>query len=95
MDKDDVDRLTALLQEVRDGQRQQLEKQEEALSIQRQHFEIAKTQYDRANSINDQAERIQAKSAALIDRSGRVFKIVIPILVILIVVVGSMAFCVR
>ena len=95
MDKEDVDRLSALLQEIRDGQRQQLERQEEALSIQRAHFEIAKTQYDRANSINDQAERIQAKSAALIDRSGRVFKIVIPILVILIVVVGSMAFCIR
>jgi len=81
MDKQDVDRLAALLQEIRQGQLEQL-------SIQREHFEIAKTQYDRANSINDRAERIQAKSDALIDRSGKVFKVVIPILVVLLVAAG-------
>ncbi|MDH3655353.1 MAG: hypothetical protein OEN21_13860 [Myxococcales bacterium] len=84
MDKNDVDRLAGLLGEIRDGQRQQLERQEEALSIQREHFEIAKTQYDRANAINDRAERIQAKSAALIDRSGRVFKVLLPIVAVLL-----------
>lgn len=95
MDKGDVDRLADLLQEIRDGQRQQLQRQEEALAIQRGHFEMAKTQYDRATAINDRAEQIQAKSAALIDRSGQVFKIVVPIVVVLIIVVGSMAFCIR
>jgi len=95
MDKEDVDRLAGLLGEIRGGQRQQLERQEEALTLQRQHFEIAKTQYDRANAINDRAERIQAKSAALIDRSGRVFKIVLPIIVVLLGVAAWMAFCIR
>jgi hypothetical protein len=95
MDKEEVDRLAGLLREIREGQRQQLERQEEALSIQREHFEIAKTQYDRANAINDRAERIQAKSAALIDRSGRVFKVVLPMIVILLGVATWMAFCIR
>jgi hypothetical protein len=90
MDKADVERLAGLLREIRDGQRQQ-----EALSIQREHFEIAKTQYDRATAINDRAERIQAKSAALIDRSGRVFKVVLPIIVILLGVPVWLAFCIR
>jgi hypothetical protein len=54
----------------------------------REHLELAKTQYDRA-------ERIQAKSDALIDRSGQVFKIVIPILVVLIGLAGWLAFCIR
>jgi hypothetical protein len=95
MDKADVERLAGLLREIRDGQRQQLERQEEALLIQREHFEIAKTQYDRATAINDRAERIQAKSAALIDRSGQVFKVVLPIIVILLGVAVWLAFCIR
>lgn len=84
MDERDVERLEDLLKELRRGQLEQLARQDEALSIQREHFQLAKTQYDRANAINDRAERIQAKSDALIDRSGRVFKVVLPALVILI-----------
>lgn len=95
MDKEDVDRLAGLLREIRDEQRQQLEWQREALSIQREHFEIAKTQYDRASAINDRAERIQAKSVALIDQSGRVFKVVLPILVVLLGVAVWLAVCIR
>jgi hypothetical protein len=85
MDKQDVERLAGLLQEIREGQREQL-------SIQREHFELAKTQYDRANAINDRAERIQAKSDSLIDRSSRVFKVVLPILVVLVVAAGALLF---
>ena len=85
MDKHDVDRLAGLLQELREAQREQL-------SIQREHLELAKTQYDRANAINDRAERIQAKSDALMDRSGRVFKLVIPILVVLVAAAGWLLF---
>lgn len=85
MDQPDVERLAALLQEIRDAQREQL-------ATQRAHLELAKTQYDRANAINDRAERIQAKSDALMDRSGRVFKVVIPILVVLIAAAGWLLF---
>jgi hypothetical protein len=85
MDKQDVERLAVLLQEIREGQREQL-------SIQSEHFELAKTQYDRANAINDRAERIQAKSDSLIDRSSRVFKLVIPILVVLVAAAGWLLF---
>ena len=81
MNEQDVEQLAGLLRDIRDGQREQL-------SIQREHFEIAKTQYDRANAINDRAERIQAKSDALMDRSGRIFKIVLPILVVLVAAAG-------
>ncbi|MGB5364708.1 MAG: hypothetical protein WBN15_16850 [Polyangiales bacterium] len=85
MDRQDVDRLAGLLQEIREGQREQL-------SIQREHFELAKTQYDRAKAINDRAERIQAKSDSLIDRSSRIFKLVIPILVLLLAAAGWLLF---
>lgn len=85
MDKQDVDRLAGLLQELREAQREQL-------SIQREHLELAKTQYDRAKAINDRAERIQAKSDSLIDRSSRIFKLVIPILVLLLAAAGWLLF---
>ena len=85
MDKQDVEQLAGLLQEIREGQREQL-------SVQREHFELAKTQYDRANAINDRAERIQAKSGALIDRSSRVYKLVIPILVVLVAAAAWLLF---
>ena len=85
MDKHDVDRLAGLLQELREAQREQL-------SIQREHLELAKTQYDRANAINDRAERIQAKSDSLIDRSSRIFKLVIPFLVLLLAAAGWLLF---
>jgi hypothetical protein len=85
MDKQDVERLAGLLQEIHQGQREQL-------SIQREHFELAKTQYDRANAINDRAERIQAKSGALMDRSSQVFKVILPILVVLVAAAGWLLF---
>jgi hypothetical protein len=85
MDQQHVEQLAALLRDIRDGQREQL-------SVQRDHLELAKTQYDRANAINDRAERIQAKSDALMDRSGRVFKVVLPVLVLLVAAAGWLLF---
>lgn len=78
MEDEHRDRLFALLESIQHAQQEQL-------AIQRQHLELAKTQYDRANAINDRAERIQAKSDALIDRSGKVFKFVLPVLVALVI----------
>ena len=88
MNEPDVERLAELLREIRDGQREQI-------AIQREHFQIAKTQYDKANAINERAERIQAKSAALIDSSGKLFKVITPILVILVLAAGWMLFTLR
>ena len=61
-------------------------------SSEREHVEFAKTRYDRANGINDRAEWIQAKSDALMARSGKVFKLVIPILVALVAAAGWLLF---
>lgn len=88
MDEAEVERLAELLREIRDGQREQI-------AIQREHYEIAKTQYDKANAINDRAERIQARSAALIDYSGKLFKVITPVLVILVLAAGWMLFTLR
>jgi hypothetical protein len=85
MENERESEVLALLQDIRRGQQEQLE-------IQREHLAIAKTQYDRANAINDRAERIQAKSDALIDRSGKVFKVVVPVLVVLLVAAGWLLF---
>ena len=88
MDAKDVERLAGLLQEIRDGQREQL-------AIQREHLQIAKTQYDKANAINERAERIQAKSAALVEGSGKLFKVITPVVVILVIAAGWLLFTIR
>ena len=85
MENERESQVLALLQDIRRGQQEQL-------AIQREHLAIAKTQYDRANAINDRAERIQAKSDALIERSGKVFKVVVPVLVVLLVAAGWLLF---
>ena len=45
MNDSDAQRLTELLTEIRDDQRLQLERQAEALAVQREQAEIAKRQF--------------------------------------------------
>jgi len=53
------DEIAALLSEIRDQQRLQLERQLEALTVQREQFALYQGQLDRVDRINDRAERIQ------------------------------------
>ena len=63
------DEIAALLSEIRDQQRLQLERQLEALTVQREQFALYQGQLDRVDRINDRAERIQGhagKAAKLV-----------------------------
>jgi hypothetical protein len=55
--------IAALLREVRDQQRLQIERQAEALALQRRQFEIYESQLGRVEHINDRAEAIQHRAA--------------------------------
>jgi hypothetical protein len=78
MNEQQAESLIKLLEEIRDNQRIQLERQAESLSMQ-------KTQYDRVDKIHDRAERIQDKSAMLVEGSRKLQKVFFPILVMLFV----------
>ncbi|HEX2595496.1 MAG TPA: hypothetical protein VHL61_03430 [Luteimonas sp.] len=62
--------IAGLLREIRDQQRLQLERQAEALELQRRQFERYESQMGRVEHINDRAEAIQL-------RAGRAAKVVL------------------
>ena len=64
------DEVAALLREIRDQQRLQLEGQADALAMQRDQFELYRSQLDRVERINDRAEAIQG-------RAGKAAKLVL------------------
>jgi len=92
MSEIDTQRLASLLEEIRDNQRLQLEHQTEALALQREQFALVQKQQERAERIQDRAEEIQAKSAQLVAGSRKVFAVVIPIIIALIVYLSWLLF---
>jgi hypothetical protein len=74
----------AVLREIRDGQRMQLERQAEALALQRQQYEMYKQQFDRAEKLQDRAEALQARHAKALVFARVVLWIAVPALALLI-----------
>lgn len=88
----DIQRLISVLEEIRDNQRLQLERQAEALSLQREQFALVQKQHERAERIQDRAEAIQAKSAQLVAGSRKVFAVVLPIIIVLVIYLSWILF---
>ena len=68
---DKLEQIAALLEEVRDNQRTQLEHQAESLAIQKEQFQIFLKQQEKTSQLQDRAEAIQAKSSNLIKNVQR------------------------
>ena len=62
--------IASLLRDIRDQQRIQLDRQAEALALQRRQFEAYEAQLVRVEHINDRAEAIQR-------RAGKASKVVL------------------
>jgi hypothetical protein len=62
-----------ILKEIREGQK-------EALELQKQQFEMVQTQYGRAEKIQDKAESLQ-------NNANRAFKLILPIIALLLIVI--------
>lgn len=88
----DIQRLAAVLEEIRDNQRLQLEHQAEALSLQREQFAFIQKQNERTERLQVRAEAIQEKSAELVAGSRKVFTVMIPIVIALIIYVSWLLF---
>ena len=54
--------LVTILQEIRDNQKMQLDRQVDALALQREQFAIVQRQAERYEHIQDRAEHIQAEA---------------------------------
>jgi hypothetical protein len=66
-------KIVQLLEEIRDNQRLQLERQAEAISLQKQQRELVDSRMAQATSLQDRAERLEERKS----RALKVFRIFI------------------
>jgi len=92
MNDQDLQRFIRTLEEMRDNQKLQLERQAEALALQRQQFSLVQKQSDRKERIQDRAEDIQAKGAQLVAGARRALAIILPIVTVLIIYLSWLIF---
>jgi hypothetical protein len=78
------DDTLAVLREIRDDQRLQVERQAEALALQREQFELYKRQYDRAERINERTEAMQARQSTAFEFVRRLLWVLVPLLVLMV-----------
>ena len=78
------EKMMVVLEEIRDTLKLQLERQQASIDMQKEQFQMAKTQFARAEKLNDKAEAIQEKSASLVAAGGKMVKIIIPLIFILL-----------
>jgi uncharacterized membrane protein (DUF106 family) len=84
--------LIRLLEEIRDNQKVQLDRQSETLSLQREQFSLVQRQHERAERIQDRTEQIQDKGAQIVATSRKAMFLILPILVVLILYVSWILF---
>ena len=92
MNENESLRMIRVLEELRDGQKLQLERQQEALQVQREQFALVQKQFERTERIQDRAEQIQDRSAQLVGWSRRLMIIVLPIIVALLAYLSWLMF---
>jgi hypothetical protein len=88
----DAEETVALLRDIRDQQRLQLERQSEALAMQREHYEIAKRQFDRAELLQERAEQLQMRSAGVVAFARKLLWVVLPLILFLVLILFWMLF---
>jgi hypothetical protein len=83
-DTDKLDRIVRLLEEVRDNQRDQLERQAESLAIQKDQYQAFLRQHEKTAQLQQRAEALQERSARLVRGIQRVFPLALALTVVLI-----------
>jgi len=92
MHEDDAKRIAAVLEQIRDGQKLQLERQLEALELQRKQFSVLQEQAARAERIQDKAELLQDRGAKLVQGARKIVMLLVPVIVVLLVYVSWLIF---
>ena len=92
MNDADTQRIAALLEEIRDGQLLQPQRQADSLAVQREQADMARKQFERAEKLQDRAEALQARGAQVITVARRAVTIVVPVLVLLLIYISWLMF---
>ena len=85
MTEPQADQIVSLLEEIRDGQRLQLERQAEALAMQRDQIALVQRQQERAEKLQTRAEAMQDRSAQMIAGSRKALAFVLPLIVLIVI----------
>jgi len=92
MDNNDIHKCVRLLEEIRDNQKLQLDRQAEVFALQRDQLAIVQKQAERAERIQDRAEQLQASSAQLVGGARRAVTIILPLVIALIIYLSWLIF---
>ena len=92
MNENESLRMIRVLEELRDGQKLQLERQQEALQVQREQFALVQKQFERTERIQDRAEKLQAKSADIVGIARKTLLLIVPVVIALIAYVSWLIF---
>jgi hypothetical protein len=84
-DTEKLDQIARLLEEVRDNQKVQMERQAESLALQREQYQVLLKQHEKTVKIQERAEAIQEKSANLVNRIQRFVPFAIAAVFVLII----------
>ena len=80
-----LDQIARLLEEVRDNQKVQIERQAESFALQREQYQVFLKQHEKTVKIQERAEAIQDKSANLVNRIQRFVPFAIAAVFVLII----------
>ena len=88
MTDQEAQQLSSLLKDIRDNQKLPLDRQAEALALQRDHYALIQRQAERHERIQDRAENIQANGAQLMAVARKTLFVLLPIVTLLFVYVS-------
>jgi uncharacterized membrane protein (DUF106 family) len=88
----DAEKLLAALEELREGQKQQLAMQAEALELQRTNVALVEQQFERAKKMQDRAEKMQDSGAQLVATARKSMIVILPIILGLLLFVAWLIF---
>ncbi len=89
---EDQAEIAGLLREISVQQRTQLERQAEAIAIQREQFDMARRQFERAERLQERAEQLQARGAGMIAMTRKTMMVVLPVIVVLVLYLSWLLF---
>ena len=95
--EDEINRakIVKLLEEIRDNQRVQLERQAEAIALQKQQRELVEVRMGQAISLQDRAELLQERSSKYL-RTHRAFNFsLLSIFALLLILIAWITFSTR
>jgi uncharacterized membrane protein (DUF106 family) len=85
MEANDIARLMAMLEQIRDNQAA-------ALAMQKEQFELVRRQVERTERIQDRAEELQARGMGIMKTARRSLAFVVPVVIVLIIYLSWLIF---